>query len=245
MQIYHGPDPVVISNPDPSLPHIRVDRDPNREMYYPCPHPECDYKSILRTNPLQHQKHCKFVLRDLKAARAPIDITSPQPTLTRRQSWRDPHAANIVAPRQQTQPTRQPSQRQFRPTFHYADQPSSSSSSARLAAAPFPSTGSTPNSNNTTASIVTQLLTTMDDIGNTVDRLNKQLDKNTKIVSKMNEQTKWVMDQVDEIRAQNASLEAHTESMRIDMGMTEDHLGALWMDTYKIKVALKGLREGG
>ncbi|KAF9139775.1 hypothetical protein BGX30_007487 [Mortierella sp. GBA39] len=245
MQIYHGPNPVVIPNPDPSLPHITVNRDPNRGMYCPRPHPECDYTSILRTNLLQHQNHCKFVQRDLKAARAPIDITSPQPTLARRQSLRDRHAANIVTPHQQTQSTSQPSQRQLRPTSHNAGQSSSSFSSARSAAAPFPPTGSAPNSNNTTASTVTQLLTTMDHIANTVNRLDKQLDKNTKAMSGMSEQMEWVMDQVDEIRVQNASLEAHTESIRIDMGMMEDHLGGLLKDAYEIKAVLKGLREGG
>lgn len=84
----------------------------------------------------------------------------------------------------------------------------------------------------------------MDHIADTVDRLDKQIDKHTKTMSGMSEQMEWVKYQFDVIRAQNASLEAHTESIRIDMGMMEDHLGGLLQDTYKLKEGLKGLREG-
>ncbi|KAH7030369.1 hypothetical protein BKA57DRAFT_523570 [Linnemannia elongata] len=244
MKTYHERNPVFLPNPDPSLPRIAVNRDPNRGMYYPCPHPECDHTSILRTNPEQHQNHCKFVQRDRKAIKAAAAITSPQPTLVRRQSWRDRQAANIIAPPQQTQPTMRPSLRQCRLTLRHADQPSSSPSSARLAAAPFPPTGSAPNSNNVPASEVTQLQTTMDHIADTVDRLDKRLDKHTKAMSGMSEQMDWAMDQFNKIRAQNASLEAHTESIRIDMGLMEDLLGGLLKDTYKLKEGLKCLREG-
>lgn len=84
----------------------------------------------------------------------------------------------------------------------------------------------------------------MDHIADTVDRLDKRLDKHTKAMSKMTEQMDWAMDQFNKIRAQNASLEAHTESIRIDMGLMEDLLGGLLKDTYKLKEGLKSLREG-
>lgn len=165
-----------------------------------------------------------MVHRDLKAARASTTMASLLPTLTRRQSCRDRQAASIVAPPQQTHPTRRPSQRQRRPTLHCTDQPSSSPSSARLAAAPFPPTGSALNSNNATSSAVTQLLPIMVHIADTVDRLDKRLDKrldeHIKTMSGMSEQMEWVMNQVDEIRTQNASMEAHTEF--------EDELKGLW-----------------
>jgi hypothetical protein len=59
----------------------------------------------------------------------------------------------------------------------------------------------------------------------------------------MGEQMDWLADQVDEIRTQNASLESHTEYLRIDAGLVEDHLGDLMQDNRKIKEQMRGLRE--
>ncbi|KAF8946867.1 hypothetical protein BGZ47_011106 [Haplosporangium gracile] len=233
MQTYHELLPAVILSPDPSLPRITVHRDPNREMYYPCPHPDCNHTSILRTNPTQHQNHCKFVQRDLQAAAAAAAIIdSSQPTLARRQAQPDRQAAAIVVSPQQTQQTTRRSQRQRRSTQGGAHQPLLSLSSAHLAAAPFPPVGSAPT--NTTAFAFTQLLITMDQLTDMVDRIDKRLGEHTKAMNTMNGQIVWLMDQVDEIRSQNASLEAHTESIQIDMGMMEDHLGGLLEDSYKL-----------
>ncbi|KAF9152952.1 hypothetical protein BG015_004383 [Linnemannia schmuckeri] len=244
MQTYHELLPAVILSPDPSLSRITVHRDPNRGMYYPCPHPDCDHTSILRTNPTQHHNHCKFVQRDLNAAvAAAASIDSFQPTLARQQAQPDQQTAAIVVPPQQTQQTIRRSQRQLRTTQRDVRQPLSSSSLARLAAAPFPPAGSAPT--NITASAFTQLLTTMDQLADKMDRIDKRLGKHTKAMNTMSEQMEWLMDQADEIRSQNASLEAHTESVRIDMGMMEDHLGGLFENTYEFRKELRGLRKDG
>jgi hypothetical protein len=62
-------------------------------------------------------------------------------------------------------------------------------------------------------------------------------------MGEMSKQLDWLMNQTKEIRTQNASLETHTESIRIDMDMMEDHLGGLWQDNYELKTQLKGLRQ--
>lgn len=59
----------------------------------------------------------------------------------------------------------------------------------------------------------------------------------------MNKQMDWLAEQVDEIRTQNASLDAHTESLRNDMGMMEDHLGDMLQDNQKMKGYLREARE--
>ncbi|KAF9538160.1 hypothetical protein EC957_007130 [Mortierella hygrophila] len=67
----------------------------------------------------------------------------------------------------------------------------------------------------------------MGHIANIMMQLNKQLNNNNEVLIRMGKQTEFLKSQANVIRAQNASLEAHTESRRIDMGVTEDHLGDL------------------
>lgn len=65
----------------------------------------------------------------------------------------------------------------------------------------------------------------------------------TQTIGKMNEQLEWLADQVDEIRTQNASLDAHTESLRNDMSLVQDHLSDMLQDNQNMKGHLRGARE--
>jgi uncharacterized protein YoxC len=58
----------------------------------------------------------------------------------------------------------------------------------------------------------------------TLDRFDKQLAQNSKVVDGINEQMEWGTDQTEEIRTQNASLQARTDSIDIDLEMAKDQL---------------------
>lgn len=53
----------------------------------------------------------------------------------------------------------------------------------------------------------------------------------------------WLTDQIDQIRRRNASLEVHTESLRIDAGLVEDHLGDLVQDNRRVKEQFRDVLE--
>lgn len=83
----------------------------------------------------------------------------------------------------------------------------------------------------------------MQQLAETVTRFNKRLGIQTQTIGKMNEQLEWLADQVDEIRTQNASLDAHTESLHNDMSLVQDHLGDMLQDNQYMKGHLRGARE--
>ncbi|KAF9149640.1 hypothetical protein BG015_008562 [Linnemannia schmuckeri] len=93
------------------------------------------------------------------------------------------------------------------------------------------------------ASALNQILRGIDHITDTVTGLRKRLKGQKMSVDRMHEQMKWLMDQVDEIQTQSTSQGAHTQSLCIDAGLVEDHLGNLLQGNRKIKEQMKGTRE--
>ncbi|KAG0278543.1 hypothetical protein BGZ96_002337 [Linnemannia gamsii] len=227
MDTYHDPKSVNIDNPDPALPPIPVHRDPNRGMYYPCTHPDCNHMSILNTNPAQHQVHCKLLQRDLQAAI--VGAGAPQ---------------QIQKPQQTTQHT----QRRHLHARRSANQPlsSSSSSSHSVATVPRPPKKSTSLNarfaSKPSTSTSSQLLRSVEQLTNTVYRFEQRLDRQARTIDGMGKQFDWLVDQVENIRIQTASMEAHTESIRINMDLMEDLLGGLLQDSGELKKELRGLQ---
>ncbi|KAG0300632.1 hypothetical protein BGZ97_003129, partial [Linnemannia gamsii] len=69
-----------------------------------------------------------------------------------------------------------------------------------------------------------QSVASMGHLIKTLDRFDKQLAQNSKVVDGINEQMEWGTDQTEEIRTQNASLQARTDSIDIDLEMAKDQL---------------------
>ncbi|KAK5815627.1 hypothetical protein F5H01DRAFT_342603 [Linnemannia elongata] len=279
MTTYHDPRPVEIANLLDGGRPITIHRDPRRKMFFPCAHPECDHSSILRSGPYQHQRHCKYIKRDIQRA-GKSKSSRPSSSAS---SFASSSVATAAVSSQSVRTTRRIRNqtivsrgRAGRPSR--VDRSSSSSvratTSARVTSSvratssvrsastssassgsifdhtpppvspPAPSPPPPPASNNTASSAaLTQLLTGMQQLADTVTRFNKRLDVQTQTIGKMNEQMEWLADQVHEIRTQNAGLDAHTESLRNDMDMVQDHLGDMLQDNQDMKEHLREARE--
>ncbi|KAG0276366.1 hypothetical protein BGZ96_003339 [Linnemannia gamsii] len=268
MTTYHDPRPIELANWAAGGKPLQIHRDPRRNMRFPCTHPECDHLSILRSGPYQHMRHCKFIKRDLQRAAVKSSYPSSSSSSALSSSAAKAPAAtaalarSIRAQRRTLNHTIVPRGRVGRRSSLSTRAASSvraaSTSSASSASSgsifdhtppPRPATPTPtpspppPASTNTSSTTLTQLLTNMRHLAETVNRINKRLDTQTQSLGAMNKQMDWLAEQVDEIRTQNASLDAHTESLRNDMGMMEDHLGDMLQDNQKMKGYLRGARE--
>lgn len=76
-----------------------------------------------------------------------------------------------------------------------------------------------------------------------VTELDKELDGQTEEFDAIGEQMDWLIDQIDQIRSKNANLEIRTETLRIDAGLMEDHLGDLLKDSRKVKEQFRSVLE--
>ncbi|KAG9061646.1 hypothetical protein KI688_007227 [Linnemannia hyalina] len=269
MTIYHDPRPIEIANLLDGGKPIMIHRDPRRKMFFPCPHPECDHSSILRSGPYQHQRHCKYIKRDLQRA-AKSKSSRPSSSAPSLGSSSSTAVATTAVTSQSVRAKRRilnqtnvsrgrvgrPSSSSVRAASSVRSASTSSASSGSIFDhTPPPVTSPTPSptpsppppplaSNDTTPNAaLTQLLTGMQQLADTVNRFNKRLNIQTQTIGKMNEQLEWLADRVDEIRAQNASLDAHTESLRNDMDLVQDHLGDMLQDNQNMKGHLRRARE--
>ncbi|KAF8946145.1 hypothetical protein BGZ47_001215 [Haplosporangium gracile] len=241
MTRYHDPRPVFIPNPIAGRPPLKVQRDPTRGMYYPCPHPKCNHTSILKADPRQHQMVCKY--RDRTRFNRPIEAQ----ILTHKKRPK----RQLFGRRQQQQQQQQQRRRRAVPRFpvyrHSSVQPSSSTPiyrpSVAAAAAASDSRHMSRTHANISFTVLDEILATMINLTNSISGLAKELDQQTVGIDTMGEQMDWLTDQIDQIRSKNAGLETHTESLRIDAGLVEDHLRDLIQDNRKVKEQFRDVLE--
>ncbi|KAG0300634.1 hypothetical protein BGZ97_003131 [Linnemannia gamsii] len=241
MTTYHDPRPIEIANWVPGGKPLLIHRDPRRNMKFPCTHSECDHLSILRSGPYQHMRHCKFIKRDLQRAEAkasslassssslaPSSFAASAPVATAAlarsvRAQRRYLNQNIVSRgrvgRPSSMSTRAASSTQAASSVRSASTSSESSGSIfdhtppprPATPTPTPSPSPPPASTYTSNTTLTQLLTNMQHLADTVNSISKRLNTQTHSLDAMNKQMDWLAEQVDEIRTQNASLDAHTE----------------------------------
>ncbi|KAG0285877.1 hypothetical protein BGZ97_007640, partial [Linnemannia gamsii] len=82
---FHEINVVTLKNADPSLPPIKIQRDPSKEMYFRCSHPDCGYLTISSCRLRQHHKKCKFLNPDRESV-ATAATTMPQHARSQRQN---------------------------------------------------------------------------------------------------------------------------------------------------------------
>ncbi|KAG0285334.1 hypothetical protein BGZ96_010387 [Linnemannia gamsii] len=219
MRLYHDPEPVKILNTVAGGADITINRDPNKGMYYPCAHPACDHISIVRTAPSQHRKFCRFT--------NPLEN---RPRRTRAVRERRYHPYSRVQKEGRSDSTFS----DFSDDGLYSSFSSSGLESGRQSDR---ESGYHIPWESTSALILEQIL-------EGVNRLNSRMDWLTEQMEEIQEQTDRNVEQVDKLVVNSASLDAHTESLRIDVDLIVEYLGDLLQENRGIKNQLRGIKMG-
>ncbi|KAF9542690.1 hypothetical protein EC957_001745 [Mortierella hygrophila] len=244
MSRYHDPRPRFIPNPIPGRPPIKVQRDPARAMHYPCPHPKCNHTSILRTDPRQHQLVCEY--RDRTKFNRPTEEDIParrkrrtQPLGRRQQLQQKQQHRRRAVPRL---PVHQPASSRGRSTTPAVSLRPRATDVAATEATDSKHSSRTP-TNTLSSTTLDQILATMHQLAETVAGFSNAIDQQTESIDAIGEQMDWLTDQIYQIRNKNEILEVHTESLRIDAGLVEDHLGDLVQDNRRVKEEFRSVLE--
>ncbi|KAF8946147.1 hypothetical protein BGZ47_001217 [Haplosporangium gracile] len=181
--LYHTPGSVQIPNKVTGGPPITIHRDPTKGMAFPCSHPNCEHRSMLKSGPLQHYKVCRFI----NPSHAGQSHTSARANGRFASTFSDRSDA----------------------TYSY-------SSSSRLESG---------KETEHRVPLSTTSVRLLEQILGGVNRLNDRMDLLTEQVGGIQEQSDYNEDQVQNIIVTSASMDAHTESLHINVDLIGEHLG--------------------
>ncbi|KAG0300635.1 hypothetical protein BGZ97_003132 [Linnemannia gamsii] len=247
MRQYHDPEPFVLhSRGNPTRPPVELRRDPKQGMYFACSHPACDHTTITSRNACRHFRTCRFLHAGQQSATNLTTTTTAvtrgrsvqriqgerrsqrySPRLTRRRYIERNTSSPLLSPSEESEADLDgPSREQI--TSPVTTTKISSVTTPTLIA---------------TTTTLDQVLEAMGQLTNAVAGFTRQFDEQTERFDEIGERMDWLVAQIDEIRSHGASLEVHTESLRINVGLAEDHLSDLLRDNWKVKEEFQAVME--